>query len=316
MKRFIIIIIFAIALCFCKNGEEKPKTPQPECDTTTGVGCKTGEICINGKCYPQCTTDLDCSRREMCLNGICISKDGGLEDTIDIGGDLSQIYDTIDGDNIDISLDTPPDITNDDTSQITECMSDEDCSDPATPLCHSQWHICVQCENNGGRGCGDNLNSLCDIARGVCVVSRGDFCAPCSNNSCAQGLECIDLDLTPLGTNLHESICTMRCQVNVDPSPCPQGSQCIRLGLDSFCYPSNNFSLSCTTWYLTKTAQQCNTPTDCIPYGSNASRALCILDRELNTNVCSYTCNVETDCPPQYTCNQSNQCIYNGPARP
>ncbi|MCB9592943.1 MAG: hypothetical protein H6719_09450 [Sandaracinaceae bacterium] len=211
-----------------------------EMDASAGssapMGCRSGEVCVQGRCYAECSDDSDCGPLEQCgSNGVCQSGGGPARD----GG-------------------PPPPMM--DAGPMDPC-STVTCE--AGQVCHPLSHQCVDCTDEfitmiGADGnCGIGVTPVCDIANGTCHAIDPSQCAACNFDE-----QCATTDMSFVGACVardvmgwSEQVCLQSCD---DMTPCPGGLTCSSAG---YCEPP--LGLSCTTWRRARDRAMCLSDDDC-----------------------------------------------------
>lgn len=200
-------------------------------DGGAALACDSGEVCIAGRCYAECTDDAQCGPREMCANGVCVRRVGPMPDA---GG-----------------MDSGPGMPCDGVM----------CPDPE--VCHPLTGVCGACSEatvnapDGTPGACPGLQPICDIANGRCVERMPRQCAPCNvNEECDPGDgsfngECVTRDVM----GFREQVCLQICDDMMNP--CPAGLDCSA----GHCQPF--IGASCTTWRQAVSRAACISDVDC-----------------------------------------------------
>jgi hypothetical protein len=172
-------------------------------------GCGAGEVCLEGRCYEQCSEDSECGPSEACSSsGACVASDEVR-----------------------------------DAGPIDPCASVA-CTAPQ--VCHPHSGTCTDCSERsieaaaGSPGACPDTAPICDIAVGRCVAApTPSHCTPCNADS-----ECVDPTLVFTGTcqrlgvmGIPEQVCLMSCT-----DTCPMGLTCT----NGFCVPP--LDVPCTNW--------------------------------------------------------------------
>ncbi len=209
------------------GGMDGGSTPAPR-------GCGTGEVCVQGRCYAQCTDDSECGPRERCgASGACERSSGPEPD----------------------AGPPPMDAGPTDPCDLVACEGDQ--------VCHPLSNECVDCREAevtmiGAPGnCGIGMTPVCDLANGTCNPIRAAQCAPCNFD-----MQCETTDLSFVGgcvlrdvMDWREQVCLRSCDAT---TPCPDGLVC---SSDGFCEPP--LGMSCTTWNAAQTRATCLSDADC-----------------------------------------------------
>lgn len=154
-----------------------------------GASCPTGQVCLQGLCYAECSDTNPCGPLETCnAMGVCV---GGATDA---------------GPRPDTG---PPD-------PCSTAM----CEAP-TPMCRNG--VCLQCDGSIAGECGGGV-PVCDVGRGTCVPFGARVCGPCNTD-----LDCEPTPGMPIGRCVSrgspaERVCLPSCEA--DPLSCPTGFQC------------------------------------------------------------------------------------------
>jgi hypothetical protein len=195
--------------------EELPCSGFLHCDPESGYckACLDHSDCTDPYkpiCYPftevrsecwDCETDKECGDRDpergQCLwSGMCAECDDPNDEGC--GADAECIYDDEVG------------------RRCVGCESDEDCDDPLTPLCDTEIHTCLPC-NDASISAPDDRCWVKGTAGVVCVTS-GEWegachnCDPVTHAGCRPGRPYCDTEL--------------QCQECLDPADCPDGFEC------------------------------------------------------------------------------------------
>src|SRR5262249_16672477 len=150
-----------------------------ECDAESGDGCGSGEVCIQGRCYAECTAS-SCGPGETCVEGVCRGFAG------DAGRDGGAGAPAPDG---------PPD-----RCATTGCTA---------PTPYGRAGICVACMTRDDCPPGA---PICDTAIGACVAFDPSIteCAPCNRDlDCPSG-SCVVRD--------GEQVCLVSPAVGCPPT--------------------------------------------------------------------------------------------------
>jgi hypothetical protein len=149
--------------------------------------CASGEVCLEGLCYEQCSATRPCGPREECSpQGVCVLSTTDAGPPVDAG---------------------PPD-----PCDIVTCEA-------PTPYCRAG--TCLACE--GGSDC-NALAPVCDLARGTCATFNvAGLCAACNADAECMAIDasyrCVTRDApAPL-----ERVCLPSCEAG---AACPQGFSC------------------------------------------------------------------------------------------
>ena len=154
------------------------------------IPCPAGQVCLQGRCYAECTEDAQCSVGEMCSAGVCVARTRPRPDA---------------GPEIDAGPEDP--------CEVIECEG-------ATPVCHPVSGTCVSCSTTSECVPGN----VCDVSRGTC---RGFAPRPCS--PCDTDVQCEDPGTgTSVGTctmleDDYERVCVPTC---AEGETCPTGLTC------------------------------------------------------------------------------------------
>lgn len=230
--------------------------------------CGSGEVCLQGRCYAECSASRPCGPREECSGeGVCVPR------TSDAGGPVDS---------------GPPD-----PCDTVTCM------DP-TPFCRNA--VCLGCESRDQCGVGGSP-PICDLARGTCVAFRPELCAPCNVDADCNGdpppdpaLRC----LTRGAGEPAERVCVPPCAAG---GACPMGLECDTGTM--LCVPKFNFS--CTGLRAALDGQACATDDGCAPLGATVFDGLftgSCFDGGSGTPTCHVPCGTDGDCPTG-SCNGS-----------
>lgn len=210
----------ALALCACVSGCGPSVPTFPEYGLDAGIecdehqSCPTGEVCIQGRCYDECTAS-SCGPGESCVEGVCRGFSG------DAGRDAGR--------------DAPP------TDAPPDPCTTAGCAAP-TPYCIAG--TCVTCETQADCG---GLTPICDLARGNCVAveTANPICAPCNNDfDCLGAGTCTMLD----GGSFRERVCLPPATAGCPTGMTTMGSSCVpALGATCRNYLTARQRIACTT---------------------------------------------------------------------
>ncbi|AKF05612.1 hypothetical protein [Sandaracinus amylolyticus] len=234
-----------------------------ECGDADGgsVACPSGEVCLQGFCYAQCSETRPCGPLEMCsAQGVCVASTTDAGPPVDGG---------------------PPD-----PCETTTC------SDP-TPFCRAG--SCLACLE--ATGICPAPAPVCDLARGSCVAFDGGGGAICT--ACNMDADCTSVDpslrcLTRSFPEPTERVCVPSCEGG---AACPAGLECDAETLR--CVP--RFNYSCTGFRASLAARACASDAECAPVGASAADGLftgsCSEDGVRPGLTCHVPCGVDADCP-------------------
>ncbi len=259
--------------------------------------CPSGEVCVLGRCYAECSDDAECGPRETCSSGgICVRRVGPAPDA-GPGPDAGPLF-PCDG-----------------------VM----CADPE--VCHPQSGQCGQCsEDTVGAASGEpgacaGLQPVCDVANGRCVERLPAQCEPCNaTEDCDSGGGAfVGTCASREALGWREQVCLQTCDL---ATPCPNGLTCD----GGSCVPIAGES--CTTWRAAVSRTACTADDDCNPAGSRGASVFFVSACEgevvppgvdagvidgggvdggapdggaITPGVCAQPCGSDTDCSDQAT---------------
>lgn len=206
-------------------------------DAGAALACPTGSVCVEGRCYDECTVDSDCGPREECgRDGVCVRSGGPQPDGA-------------------VRTDAGPEMPCDGVT----------CDAPE--VCHPLSGQCVACTEER-IGAMEGLpgvcasGTTCDIANGTCGAPSASQCAACnSDTECDDGTfmgACVTRDV--LGW--REQVCMQICTAG---ETCPGGTACD----GTHCVPVSG--VSCTTWNRAVTRSACFGDADCNIAGTSGA---------------------------------------------
>ncbi|MFO0681067.1 MAG: hypothetical protein U0234_03400 [Sandaracinus sp.] len=194
------VLFGSIALPACSSVPTFPATPRDGGATCSQTSpCASGQVCIQGLCFPACDMMHPCATNETCMAGICVARsgDGGITRDVGVdGGACAQLR--------------------------CESMT-------STPICRPDVAACVTCTASDSSHCGGG-SPICDVGHGTCAPYTSVPCAPCNSDlDCDTVGHCV----TTATSGPIERVCLPHC--DAAGQGCPQGFSCP--GADMDCIP-------------------------------------------------------------------------------
>ncbi len=225
--------------------------------------CPTGRICLQGRCYAECSGNRDCAATEMCSAGACVER---TAPRVDGGG--------VDG--------GPP--------NLCEGVT---CESPMA--CHPQTGACVECLDTPCPG----ATPVCNIAYGRCETFRPAVCAPCAMDAdCMDSAgtsygHCVMRD----GSDF-ERVCIPDCVAGTCAAglSCTPTDQCVPRVGSCTGYRAALELVGCN-------ADTDCVPLGSVAAAGQCMGAVPAPDGGMPTpGICREPCGLPTDCPPTTTC--------------
>jgi hypothetical protein len=264
--------MIAVLLAAC--GSDPPSFPDRTFDTGLECSegavdggqdlgpCPSGQVCLAGRCYDECSGNAECASTEMCEEGRCIPRttprpDGGPMDT------------------------GPPDPCDGVTCEGTE-------------MCHPVGGVCVECL---GMTCAASA-PICDLAYGTCTAFDPRECAPCNiDDDCVDPTTMDDFGDCVMRESYFEKVCLQPCSDTTDCLPgldCgPDGHCAPRVGSCAG-YVASLDSKPCTM------DEDC-VPLGALP-APNQCELSAVMDGGTPMGVCRQPCGIPSDCTTGTEC--------------
>jgi len=227
--------------------------------------CPAGQVCLQGRCYDECSGAAECAATEMCMDGRCIPRtmprpDGGPMDT------------------------GPPN-----PCDGVMCEGGE--------MCHPTGGVCVECL---GMTCAAGA-PICDLASGTCTSFRPRFCSPCNvDGDCMDTMGGMNFGDCVMRDGDYERVCAPTCMDTTECAPgldCGSDGRCVpRVGsctgfLAAVDMKSCMVDADCVPLGSTAAAGQC------------AGVMPPVMDGGMPTpGVCRQPCGIPSDCPTGTMC--------------